>query len=167
MRANRQMVPMMAILAAGILGAGVALAELPEGQGAAGPEGMHGFGRLHQQLNLNAQQEALWQKAQAAQRDAFKALRAKGEETRTKLRAEIDKPGVDLKEFAQQRDQLREQMRAEAETSRQQVRAAWFSLYDSLDATQREQVRVAIRDGMDRMGHHGMRRGGPREAMHG
>ena len=89
MRANRQMVPMMAILAAGILGAGVALAELPEGQGAAGPEGMHGFGRLHKQLNLNAQLEALWQKAQAAQRDAIKALRAKGEETRTKLRAEI------------------------------------------------------------------------------
>ena len=167
MRANRQMVPMMAILAAGILGAGVALAELPDGQGAASPEGMHGFGRLHKQLNLNPEQEALWQKAQAAQRDAFKALRAKGEETRAKLRTEIDKPGTDLKAFAQLRDQLREQIRAEGEASRQQVRAAWFSLYDSLDAAQREQVRVAIRDGMDRMGHRGMRRGGPHGNMQG
>src|SRR4029077_5306244 len=157
MRANRQMVPMMAILAAGILGAGVALAELPDGQGSASPEGVHGFGRLHKQLNLNSQQEQLWQKAQAAQRDAFKARRETGEETRAKLRTEIDKPGADLKQFAQLRDQLREQMRAEGEASRQQVRTAWFSVYDSLDATQREQVRVAIRDGMDRMGHRGMR----------
>jgi hypothetical protein len=161
------MVPMMAILAAGILGAGVAVAELPDSQRAASPEGVHGFGRLHKQLNLNPQQEELWQKAQAAQRDAVKALRAKGEETRTKLRAEIDKPGADLKAFAQLRDQLREQTRAEAEASRQQVRAAWFSVYDSLDAAQREQVRVAIRDGMDRMGHRGMRRGGPRGDMQG
>jgi len=158
---------MMAILAAGILGAGVAVAQHPDGQHAAGPEGMHGFQRLHKQLNLNPQQEDLWQKAQAAQRDAFKTLRAKGAETRARLRAEIDKPGTDLKQFAQLRDQLREQVRAESEASHQQVRAAWFSLYDSLDPAQKEQVRVAIRDGMDRMGHRGMRRGGPRGEMQG
>jgi hypothetical protein len=43
------------------------------------------------------------------------------------------------------------------------VRDAWFSVYDSLDAKQKEQVRVAIRDGMDRVAsHRGGRRGGPR-----
>ena len=156
MDGNRRMVPAMALIAAGILAAGTALAQMPDGpQG----EGMHGFGRLHKQLNLNAQQEDLWQKAQAAQRDAFKSLRTTGEQNRAKLRAEIDKPGVDLKQFAQMRDQLREQMRTQAEASRKQVRDAWFALYDTLDANQKEQVRLAILSGMDRMGRgpHGMR----------
>jgi len=166
MKGNR-MVPGLALVAAGILGAGVAVAQMPEGQGGAHPDGMHGFQRLHQQLNLNPQQEELWQKAQGAQRDGFKTLQGKAEENRAKLRTEIDKPGVDLKEFAQLRDQLREQMRTQAEASRRQSRTAWFALYDSLDPNQREQVRVAIRDGMDRVGHRGMHRGSPRGDMQG
>ena len=128
---------------------------------------MRGFERLHKQLNLNPQQEGLWQQAQTAQREAFKALRAKGAETRAKLRVEIDKPGVDLKQFAQYRDELREQMRSQTEAARKQVRSAWFGVYDALDAAQREQVRIAIRDGMDRMAHRGGRRGGPRGEAHG
>jgi hypothetical protein len=146
------MIPAMALIAAGILGGGAALAQVPDGA-----EGMHGFGRLHKQLNLNPQQEDLWQKAQSAQRDAFKSLRTTGEQNRARLRAEIDKPGADLKQFAQTRDQLREQMHAQMETSRKQVRDAWFALYDTLDANQKEQVRLAILGGMDRTGRGGHR----------
>ena len=145
-------------VAAAALFAGAGWAQAPDGP----REGMgpvRGFERLHKQLNLNPQQEDLWKKAQAVQRDAFKGMRAKAAETRAKLRVEIDKPGVDLKQFAELRDQLREQMRAQMDATRKQVRAAWFGLYDSLDSNQREQVRVAIRDGMDRMGHRGGRRG--------
>ncbi len=153
-----------ALLAAGLLGAGSVWAQAP---GVRGPEGMgpmHGLERLHKELNLNAQQEELWKKAQAAQREAFRAMRAKGEETRAKLRVEIDKPGADLKQFAQLRDQLGAQMRAQMEAARKQVREAWFAVYDTLDSAQKEMVRVAIRDGMDRMSRH---RGGPRGEMHG
>lgn len=155
MTGNRRMIPAMALIAAGILAGGAALAQMPEGSQA---DGMRGFARLHKQLNLNAQQEDLWQKAQTAQRDAFKSLRATGEQNRAKLRAEIDKPGADLKQFAQTRDQLREQMRTQAEASRAQVRAAWFALYDTLDANQKEQVRLAILSSMDHMarGRHRM-----------
>jgi hypothetical protein len=152
----------VAALAAGVLGAG----EL----GADGPAWRR-FRRLRSgtrirkiaQFNLNAQQEDLWKKV-AAQREAFRTMRAKGEENRAKLRVEIDKPGVDLKKFAQLRDQLRTQMQAQIEAARKQVRAAWFAVYDALDAKQKEQVRVAIRDGMDRSGrgHRGDHRGGPR-----
>jgi hypothetical protein len=152
----------IAALAAAALVAGAGWAQIPgspEGQGA---RPMRGFERLHKQLNLNPQQEDLWQKAQVAQRDAFRAMRAKGAETRAKLRVEIDKPGVDLKQFAQTRDQLGAQMQAQMEATRKQVRSAWFAVYDTLDARQKEQVRVAIRDGMDRMGHMGRHRGGPR-----
>jgi heavy-metal resistance protein len=155
------------VMSAGILAAavtaGTSWAQMPAGPEGMGP--MRGFERLHKQLNLNPQQEELWKKAQADQREAFKAMRAKAAETRAKLRVEIDKPGVDLKQFAQLGDQLREQTRAQMEATRKQVRSAWFGVYDSLDAKQREQVRVAIRDGMDRMGaHRGGRHGAPGDA---
>ena len=153
-----------ALFAAGLLVAGSAWAQAP---GGAGPEGlgpMRGLDRLHKELNLNAQQEELWKNAQAAQREASRSMRAKGEETRAKLRVEIDKPGADLKQFAQLRDELGAQMRAQMEATRKQVREAWFAVYDTLDSAQREKVRVAIRDGMDRTGRQ---RGGPRGEMHG
>jgi heavy-metal resistance protein len=160
-----------ALIAAMALFAGAGWAQMPDGPRGAMPEGagpMRGFERLHKQLNLNPQQEELWKKAQAEQREAFKTMRAKAAETRAKLRVEIDKPGVDLKQFAQLGEQLREQMRAQMEATRKQVRAAWFGVYDSLDAKQREQVRVAIRDGMDRMGgRRGGHRGGPMGEMDG
>jgi len=154
------------LLAATALFAGATSAQVPGSPH--GPEGMgpmRGFERLHKELNLNAQQEELWKKAQAAQRDAFKALREMDAEARANLKAEIDKPGVDLKQFAQYRDQLRERMHTQMEATRKQVQTAWFGVYDALDATQREQVRVAIRDGMDRMSHR--RERGPMGGMHG
>ncbi len=152
-----------ALFTAGLLGAASSWAQVPAGAEGMGP--MRGFERLHKELKLNAQQEDLWKKAQAAQREAFRSMRAKGEETRAKLRVEIDKPGADLKQFAQLRDQLRAQTHAQMEATHKQVREAWFAVYDALDSAQKEQVRVAIRDGMDRMGRH--HRGGPRGEMHG
>src|SRR6267143_406187 len=151
-----------ALFAAGLLGAASSWAQAPGGAEGMGP--MRGFERLHKELNLNAQQEELWKKAQAAQRDAFRAMRAKGEETRAKLRVEIDKPGADIKQFAQLREQLGTQMHAQMEATHKQVREAWFAVYDTLDSGQREKVRVAIRDGMDRMGRR--HRGGPGAEMH-
>jgi len=156
-----------ALLAAGLLAAASVWAQAP---GGAGPEGlgpMRGLDRLHKELNLNAQQEELWKQAQGLQREASRSMRAKGEETRAQLRAEIDKPGADLKQFAQLRDELGAQMRAQMEAARKQVREAWFAVYDTLDSAQKEKVRVAIRDSMDRMSRMGRHRGGPRGEMHG
>jgi protein CpxP len=151
-----------ALFAAGLLGAASSWAQMPGGTEGMGP--MHGFEKLHKELRLNPQQEELWKKAQGLQREAFRSMRARGEETRATLRAEIDKPGADLKQFAQLRDQLRAQTQAQMEATHKQVREAWFAVYDALDSAQKEQVRVAIRDGMDRMSRH---RGGPRGEMHG
>jgi len=157
-----------ALFAAGLLGAASSWAQAPGGQDPEGMGPMRGFERLHKQLRLNPQQEELWKKAQGLQREAFRSMRARGEETRAKLRVEIDKPGADLKQFAQLRDQLRAQAHAQMEATHNQVREAWFAVYDALDSAQREQVRVAIRDGMDRMSQMGRRpRGGPRGEMHG
>ncbi|MGB5081784.1 MAG: periplasmic heavy metal sensor [Burkholderiales bacterium] len=152
MPGTRKIALMGALLAAGLVSAGSIQAQMPGAQAA--PEGlgpMRGFERLHQQLNLDPQQEERWKQAQAAQREAFRSMRARAEEMRAQLRVEIDKPGADLKQFAETRDRLRSQMQAQMEGVRAQARSAWFAVYDSLDAAQKEQVRVAIRDGMDRM----------------
>jgi hypothetical protein len=153
-----------AVLTAAALFAGAGWAQTADAPHGARPEAMgpmRGFDRLHKELNLDGQQEELWNQARTAQRDMFKTMRAKAAETRAKLRVEIDKPGVDLKQFAQYADQVRAQMRTQMETLHKQVQAAWFKLYDSLDPKQKEQARVAVRDGMDRMGsHRGMHRGG-------
>jgi protein CpxP len=143
----------LAAFAAAALVAGSGWAQMPGG--AEGMGAMRGFERLHGDLNLNAQQEELWKKAQGLQREAHRAMRARGEETRARLRVEIDKPGADLKLFAQLREELRAQAQAQMEATRKQVREAWFTVYDALDSAQKEQVRVAIRDGMDRMSHMG------------
>ena len=166
---KRQRITAMVFTAAA-LAAGSGWAQMPGGS--RGPEGMghegmgpmRGYERLHKQLNLNPQQEALWQKARDAQRESFKAMRTRGEETRAKMRAEIDKPGADLKQFAQLGDQMRAQMHEQMEAAHKQTRAAWFGVYDALDAKQKEQVRVAIRDGMDRGGRMRQHRGGPQGA---
>lgn len=150
------------LLAAGLVGAGTSWAQA--GAPGEGPEGIgpvRGFERLHRGLKLNAKQEELWKTARDTQQAAFRAMRARNEDNRAKLRAEIDKPGADLKKFSELRDQLRTQTQAQMETARAQARAAWFAVYDALDATQKEQVRVAIRDGMDR------RSRGPRGGFHG
>ena len=157
------------LLAAATLVAGSGWAQMPGGPRGEGPEGMgpmRGYERLHRQLNLNPQQEELWKKAQTAQREAFQSMRAKGQETRAKLRAEIDKPGADLKQFAQLSDQLRAQMREQMEATHKQVRGAWFGVYDALDAKQKEQVRVAIREGMDRGGRMGRHHRGGFQGEH-
>jgi len=168
MAGNRKIGLLGALLAAGLAGAGSTWAQTPDPRSSdaesVGP--MRGFERLHKQLKLNPQQEELWQRARGAQLEAFRSMRASAEATRAKLRVEIDKPGSDLRQFAEMRDRLRSQMRAQMEGVRAQARAAWFAVYDSLDAGQKEQVRVAIRDGMDRRGrgrhrgHHGNRHRG-------
>jgi len=158
---------MLAALAAGLLSAG-AWGQTPEqGPHGAGPHGMgptRGMERLHKDLKLDAQQEELWKKAQAVSRDAFQKMGAGVRDSRAKLRAEIDKPGADLKHIAQLRDQMREQMRPQMESVHAQVRQAWFALYDALNPGQREQVRLAIKSRMERMDrmHERMRERAPR-----
>lgn len=153
----------LALFAFGLLGAGSVVRAQGYGGPHGGGEGMYGFAgmeRLHDALKLNPQQEALWKKAQETSREAFKKMRASAQEMREKIRAEIDKPGADLKNLQSVEDKLHEQMDA----TRKQVRAARLAVYESLDAGQKEQVRLAIKERMDhggRMGMHGRR--GPQD----
>lgn len=149
----------VSLLAAGLLGAGAWAQANAQGHRGGDADGMGPMGnmeRLHNKLNLSASQEELWKKAQAASREAYQKTRAGSRDLHDRMRAEIDKPGADMKQVME----LGDQMRAQMETTRKQVRAAWLPVYDSLDANQKEQVRLAVKDGMGRM-HRGARKGGP------
>lgn len=138
-----------AAMAAGMLGLAGSVWAQPHRHHGYGAERM--FGRLDKiraELKLNGQQEALWKKAEAQSRESFRGMRDAGRELREKMRAEIAKPGADLKQLAG----LGEELRAQAQASRKQVREAWFAVYDALDAGQKEQVRQYLKARLERFG---------------
>jgi len=153
------------LAAAGLLGAGAGVwakgyGHGPRGGDAGGGDELGVMARLHDKLKLNEQQETLWKKARETSRETFKSMRGgSGQELREKMRAEIDKTDADLRSIMQLADQQREQMRAQMEAARKQTRGAWLAVYDTLDANQKEQVRLAIKQRMERGGHMGMRGG--------
>lgn len=138
-----------ALMAVGMFGLAGSLWAQPYRHHGYGPEAMFGrLDRIRAELKLNEQQEALWKKTEAQSRESFRSMRDAARELREKMRSEIDRPGADLKALAQFGDQLR----AQGEGARKQVRDAWFALYDALDAGQKEQVRQHLKARMERFG---------------
>jgi len=134
--------------------AGIAL--MPAVAGAAcGREGGHhgfmerGLAQLHDKLNLNPQQEALWQKALSSTQQTMAQMRKEHKERRDTLLRKLDNPKVNLHMLAQQMDTMRDQQAA----ARKQVRDQWLAVYDSLDANQQGQVRSFLRERLERVGH--------------
>jgi len=96
-------------------------------------------------LKLSPQQENLWKKALEQTNEAFDRVRIISRDMRDQARVDLDKPGADLKQIIQREEEARPRIEAAFKTARE----AWFAAYDSLSAAQKEQLREAIRDGMD------------------
>lgn len=103
--------------------------------------------RLHDELKLDAQQEALWKDAVSFAREHRDAMRARMVKEHAEIKALLDQPGTDLRAVAKRMDDLR----AEGLTQRTAVRDRWFAVYDSLGAGQKEKARLFFKDGMERM----------------
>ena len=115
----------------------------------------HGRGmmRLHDELKLDAKQEALWNDAMSFARDNGGAMRDRMIKEHEEIKAMLDKPGTDLHAVSKRMDDMRTQGMA----MRSALHERWFAVYDALNPQQKEQVRVYFKDGMD-----GMRQGGHR-----
>jgi hypothetical protein len=129
--------------------------------------GFHGraFSRLHDELKLDAQQEALWKDAEASAREHRDAMRARMAKDHAEIKAMLDQPGTDLRAVAKRMDELR----AEGLKQRDAVRERWFAVYDSLGAGQKEKARLFFKDGaerMERMADHGRDRSGRGQPRH-
>ena len=148
---------------------------MPRGDAAGGPgagmsepfmaRGMKGMTRLHDDLKLDAKQEALWQDAIKAGMDNMNAMREQHRKQHEEMLAQAKQPGADLRAVLKRMDDFR----ADAQKQREAGRDRWLAVYDSLNAEQKEKARVFFVDKMERMGkmggrddrgHHGHRDSG-------
>jgi uncharacterized membrane protein len=105
--------------------------------------------RLHDELKLDAQQEALWKEAQSFVREHHDAIRARWHKDQAEIKSLLDQPGVDLRAVAKRMDELR----AEGLKQRDTIRDRWFAVYDSLGAGQKEKARLFFKENLERMEH--------------
>ena len=118
----------------------------------------HGRGmmRLHDELKLDAKQEALWNDAMTFARDNGGAMRERMIKEHEEIKAMLDKPGTDLRDVAKRMDDFR----AEGQKLHQENRDRWLAVYDTLNPEQKEKVRVFFKgmsERMGKMGRHGSR----------
>ena len=131
----------------------------PDGGGRSGHHmmfGMKGMTALHDDLKLDAKQEAAWQQADKASKDAMTGVRDRMAKHHEEIKAMVDKPGTDLREVAKRMDDFR----AEGQKLHQENRDRWLAVYDTLNPEQKEKVRVFFKgmsERMGKMGRHGGR----------
>lgn len=118
--------------------------------------GTKGMTRLHDNLKLDAAQETLWQNAVQANKDERTAMRDKARQQRDEIKAMLDKPGADLRAVAKRMDEVQ----AEGQKMRMASRDRWLTVYDSLNAEQKEQAREFFKNQVERKGHRGHDRRG-------
>lgn len=109
--------------------------------------------RLHDELKLDAKQEALWKDAEKSAQEQRDAMRERFAKDHAEIKAQLDQSGADLRAIAKRMDDLR----AEHMKQRDAVRERWFAVYDSLNAEQKEKARVFFKNGMERMERMGER----------
>jgi len=112
--------------------------------------------RLHDDLKLDAKQEALWKDAEKFAQEHRDKMRERFGKDHAEIKAMLDQPGADLRAVTKRMDDLR----AEGMKQRDTVRDRWLAVYDSLNAEQKEKARVFFKTGMERMGDKAKERGG-------
>jgi periplasmic protein CpxP/Spy len=115
--------------------------------------GMKGMSQLHTDLKLDAKQEALWTEAEKASTESMVGMRDRFRQHQEEIQALIDKPGADLRAVAKRMDEFK----AEGQKLREVNRDRWLTVYDSLNAEQKEQARQFFKSKLDRMTRHGHR----------
>lgn len=116
-------------------------------------KGMKGMSRLHDDLKLDAKQQALWTEAEKASKESMTGMRDRFRQHHEEIQALIDKPGADLREVAKRMDEFK----SEGQKLREASRDRWLTVYDSLNAEQKEKARVFFKSKLDRMARHGHR----------
>jgi protein CpxP len=144
------------LLALGV--GGTAFAMNPERCGAGGGRmeqrmayGMKEMSRLHDELKLDAKQEAIWQEADKAGKASMSEMRDQRRKQHEEVLAAVSQPGADLRAIARQMDALRDAGRKQHEANRDR----WLTVYDSLDAAQKEKARLFVKSRIEHMGQWG------------
>ena len=142
-------------VAAGLLAAGahVAIAGPGHGPGAGfgGPGGggsiEQAIASVHDQLNLNTSQQAMWDSVVTNAKSTRAAGRAGMEQVHAALVAELAKPEPDLAAVAA----ISDQSQGNAAAARKVVRDQWLALYATFTPAQKAVVRDALAKRVARM----------------
>lgn len=114
-----------------------------------------GFARLHDELKLDAKQEALWQDADKFSKENFDGRRDQFRQHHEEMQAMLAKPNADLRAIAKRMDDLK----AENQKLHSAVRDRWLNVYDALNPEQKEKARLFFKAGMERKAEMGERHG--------
>jgi hypothetical protein len=98
-------------------------------------------------LNLNANQQTLWQQVESRTRAVLRERQARRERLQQQARTALGAPGVELRELGKALD-------AEAAASSaedRQLRELWLTVNDALDDRQRRQVADLVAEQMERV----------------
>jgi periplasmic protein CpxP/Spy len=131
--------------------------DAPAGRPAAGMrqaprmQGMKEMARLHDDLKLDAKQEALWQDAARASKEAMGGTRERMRKEHDEIRNLLTQPGADLRAVAKRMDDFR----AEGQAMHQANRDRWLTVYDALNAEQKEKARLFFKSRFEHMRHGG------------
>jgi len=115
--------------------------------------GMKEMTRLHDDLKLNAKQEALWQEAEKASKEGMNGMHERFTKHHEEIKTLLSKPGADLREIAKRMDEFK----AEGQKQREANRDGWLAVYDTLNAEQKEQARVFFKSKFEQSRHFGKR----------
>lgn len=115
--------------------------------------GMKEMARLHDELKLDAKQDALWKVAEKASKDNMAGMRERFSNQREDNLALLKQPGADLRAVLKRMDNLK----AEGQIQHEANQDRWLTVYDSLNADQKEKARLFFLSKLERM-----ERGGPR-----
>lgn len=103
--------------------------------------------QLHDQLNLNADQEKQWQAALDTMKQNHQAMRANHEQIKSQFKAAQQQPILDLNAMAAAHQQV-EQKDAQL---RQQTTDAWLKFYNGLNDQQKTTVSTALKQRFAKM----------------
>jgi Spy/CpxP family protein refolding chaperone len=136
----------ISLLAAALVFGSGALHAAMGGHGLDGGHFMNRLGKIHDQLKLNPQQEAVWKQAEEKSRETMKQMRDSHGKTREAMKQELAKSDPDFAAVAKLADESQES----GFKARRETRDLWLKLYAELSPEQKTVAKDFMRERMTR-----------------
>jgi periplasmic protein CpxP/Spy len=115
--------------------------------------GIKEMSRLHDELKLDAKQEALWKAAETASGEGRTGMRERFSKHHQEIQNLLNQSGADLRAVAKRMNEFK----AEGQKLHEANLERWLSVYDSLNAEQKEIARLFFKTKFERFNHSGPR----------
>ena len=112
---------------------------------------MKEISRLHDDLKLDAKQDALWKEAEKAGKESMGGMRERFRKQHEEMLTLLSQPGADLRAVARRMDESR----TEGQKLHEANRDRWLAVYDALDSGQKEKARIFFKSKLERTGQRG------------